>query len=73
MGDNDICQVRWDSIEFFLREANAHMAGISEDVERKINSEINRFKKDCKCKRSSPKKLEEIETAEEFVMTGYKR
>ncbi len=38
-----------DSIDFFLREANTHTTGISEDVEKQIRKEINRFKKDCIC------------------------
>jgi hypothetical protein len=70
---NDCSTDTLDSIEFFLLEADAHMQGISDNIKEKIRNEINRFKKDCKCKRSSIKKLEEIETAEEFIMTGYKR
>ena len=62
-----------DSLEFFLEEANTYSAGISDDIVNKIKDDVKKFKKNCMCKSSLPKKLEEIETAEEFIMTGYKR
>lgn len=62
-----------DSLVFFMQEADAHMTGLSDDVMTNIKYEVDRYKKDCRCKRSSPKKLEEIETAEEFIMRGYAR
>lgn len=40
-----------DSLEFFLGEANAYGAGISDDIVKEINNEIKTFKKNCRCER----------------------
>lgn len=43
-----------DSLEFFLKEADAHMAGISDDIMKEIHSEIDTFKKLCHCEKRYP-------------------
>jgi hypothetical protein len=38
-----------DSIEFFLKEANAYTSGIPIDIEKDVRWEINKFKRNCMC------------------------
>jgi len=39
-----------DLTNFFMAESNAHMTGISEDVQDRIKYYIRKFKQDCQCK-----------------------
>ena len=36
-----------DSIEFFLKEANAYTAGIPVDIEKEVRWNIDKFKRNC--------------------------
>lgn len=36
-----------DSLEFFLKEANAYTAGIPIDIEKEVRWEIDKFKRNC--------------------------
>lgn len=38
-----------DSIEFFLKEANAYTSGIPIDIEKDVRWEIDKFKRNCMC------------------------
>ena len=38
-----------DSIEFFLKEANAYTSGIPIDVEKEVRWKIDKFKRNCIC------------------------
>ena len=38
-----------DSIEFFLKEANAYTSGIPLEIEKEVRWEINKFKRNCIC------------------------
>lgn len=38
-----------DSIEFFLKEANAYTSGIPIDIEKEVRWEIDKFKRNCMC------------------------
>lgn len=44
----------FDSIEFFLKEANAYASGIPIDIEKDVRWEIDKFKRNCLC--AKPKK-----------------
>lgn len=36
-----------DSVEFFLKEANAYTEGIPIDIEKEVRWEIDKFKRNC--------------------------
>jgi len=38
-----------DSVEFFLKEANAYTSGIPIDIEKEVRWEIDKFKRKCTC------------------------
>jgi hypothetical protein len=38
-----------DSIDFFLKEANAYTSGIPIDLEKEVRWEIDKFKRNCMC------------------------
>ena len=46
-----------NSLLFFLGEANTHMTGISQDIEREIRDISLEFKKKCSCQPNPWKKI----------------
>lgn len=38
-----------DSIEFFLKEANAYTSGVPMEIEKYVHFEIDKFKRNCIC------------------------
>lgn len=45
-----------DSIEFFLKEANAYTEGIPIDIEKEVRWEIDKFKRNCPCTKPKTEK-----------------
>jgi hypothetical protein len=45
-----------NSLLFFLTEANTHMSGINQDLEKEIRDEALEFKKKCSCQPNPWKK-----------------
>lgn len=45
-----------DSIEFFLKEANAYTSGIPIDLEKEVRWEIDKFKRNCICTKQKSQK-----------------
>lgn len=45
-----------NSLLFFLAEANTHMSGINQDIEKEIRDEALEFKKKCSCQPNTWKK-----------------